>query len=87
MTPRCRYAVSRKHKHKFLAPTPALPKSVATWKDASRGTYMTNTPNEARFYPGDNLTGRSRDKATKKTKSWNITIPVTSDHPGPLLEL
>ncbi len=38
-------------------------------------------PNEARFYPGDNLTGRSLDRETGKTKFWGITVQVTSDHP------
>jgi hypothetical protein len=76
----------------FFAPTPALSNNERCHVEGCIARNLHDKhPNEARFYPSDNLTGRSRDKATGKTKLWGIPVPVTSDHPimgiDPSLEL
>jgi hypothetical protein len=76
----------------FFAPTPALSNKERCHVEGCIARNLHGQhPNEARFYPGDNLTGRSRDKATGKTKFWGISVPVTADHPirglDPFLEL
>jgi len=65
----------------FFAPTTALSNNERCHVEGCIAhSLRSKHPNEARFYPPDNQTGRSLDNATGKTKFWGITVPVTSDH-------
>ena len=66
----------------FFAPTTALSNPERCHVEGCIAhNFRYKHPNEARFYPSDNMTGRSLDTSTGKTKFWGITVPVTSDHP------